>query len=54
MIPDILNVVIPLFKLKKQKLSIKTHYADDDPSSFREILLLVIIVVSGLIIVSLL
>jgi len=53
MIPDILNVVIPLLKLKKQKLAIKTHYTDD-PSSFREVLLLVVIVVSGLIIVSLL
>jgi len=53
MIPDILNIIIPLFELKKRRLTIKNRYADD-PSSFKEILLLVIIVTSGLIIVSLL
>jgi hypothetical protein len=53
MIPDILNIIIPLLELKNRKLPIKIHYADD-PSSFKEVLLLVIIVISGLIIVSLL
>jgi len=53
MIPDILNIIIPLFELKNRRLAIKSHYADD-PSSFKEIMLLVIIVISGLIIVSLL
>jgi len=54
MIPDVLNIVIPLLELKSRTLSIKRHYAADDPSSLKEILLLVIIVISGLIIVSLL
>lgn len=54
MIPDVLNIVIPLLELKTRKLSIKSHYTADDPSSFKEMLILVIIVVSGLIIVSLL
>lgn len=53
MIPDVLNIIIPLWELKNKKLSIKSRYADD-PSSFKELLLLVIIVISGLIIVSLL
>ncbi|XP_015367830.1 PREDICTED: uncharacterized protein LOC107164495 isoform X2 [Diuraphis noxia] len=53
MIPDILNIIIPLLEIKNQRLTIKNRYADD-PSSFKEILLLVIIVTSGLIIVSLL
>lgn len=53
MIPDILNIVIPLFEIKNRKSSIKSHYIDD-PSSFKEIALLVILVISGLIIVSLL
>lgn len=53
MIPDILNIAIPLQELKNRKLFMKNHYMDD-PSSFKEILLLVIIVISGLITVSLL
>jgi len=53
MIPDILNIIIPLLEIKNRRLTTKNRYADD-PSSFKEILLLVIIVTSGLIIVSLL
>lgn len=53
MIPDVLNIIVPLLELKNQKPTIKYHYADD-PSSFKEILLLVTVVVSGLIVVSLL
>lgn len=53
MIPDILNIIIPLLEIKNRRLTTKNRYTDD-PSSFKEILLLVIIVISGLIIVSLL
>lgn len=53
MIPDVLNIIIPLWELKDRKLAIKSRY-EDDPSSLKEILLLVMIVISGLIIVSLL
>lgn len=53
MIPDVLNIIIPLLELKNQKSPIKIGYADD-PSSFKEMLLLVTVVVSGLMIVSLL
>ncbi|KAL5233700.1 hypothetical protein ACI65C_001110 [Semiaphis heraclei] len=53
MIPDILNIIIPLLEIKNRRLTIKNRYADD-PSSFKEILLLAIVVTSGLIIVSLL
>lgn len=53
MIPDVLNIIIPLIELKNRKSTIKNLY-EDDPSSFKEILLLVTIVISGLIIVSLL
>lgn len=53
MIPDVLNIVIPLLELRSRKHFNKNLYADD-PSSFKEILFLVIIVISGLIVVSLL
>lgn len=53
MIPDILNIILPLWELRDPKLTFKSRY-EDDPSSFKEILLLVMIVISGLIIVSLL
>lgn len=54
MIPGLLNIVIPLLELNGRKLSIISHYTADDPSSFKEMSLLVVIVVFGLIIVSLL
>lgn len=53
MIPDVLNIIIPLLEFKKTKLTIINRY-EDDPKSCKEILLLVIVVISGLIIVSLL
>lgn len=53
MIPDVLNIIIPLLEYRNKKVAIKNRYADD-PSSFKEIILLVIVVISGLIIVSLL
>lgn len=53
MIPDVLNIIVPLLELKNRKSSIKSYY-EDDPISFKDILFLVTIVISGLIIVSLL
>lgn len=53
MVPDVLNIIISLLELKKTKLAIINRY-EDEPSSFKEIFLLVIVVISGLIIVSLL
>ncbi|XP_050520866.1 uncharacterized protein LOC126894139 [Daktulosphaira vitifoliae] len=53
MIPDVLNIVISILELQKKRKVMISYYGDET-SSTKEIVFLVIIVISGLIIVSML
>ncbi|XP_050443625.1 uncharacterized protein LOC126847448 [Adelges cooleyi] len=53
MVPDMLNVVVPLLEMRKRRMVSKSYYADET-GGYKEICFLIALVISGLIFVSLL